>query len=200
MRFAAIVLLALTACQQEDTDPYVERVRLEEAQQFAGEPLPSPSVEGAVWAEVEEGTRLLYGIPGSTPMLALACEPLPGDGPNRLIFTRLVKADAKSKALMALVGNFHVARIPVDATFNGRAWVWQGSVDPANGNLEALTGPRDVELTIPGAGSLVLAASPLPGELVDACRTGPSDRDTELPPEGSDQDAIDPREAAPDAS
>ncbi len=71
---------------------------------------------------------------------------------------------------MALVGNFHVARIPVDATFNGRAWVWEGSVDPADGDLEALTGPREVELTIPGAGSLVLQPSNMPGDLVETCR------------------------------
>jgi len=168
----ALPLIALAGCQEEKAEPYVERVPLEDAQQFAGEPLPSPSVDGAIWATVDPGKRLLYGKPGETPMLALACtQPEDSDRPA-LTFTRFVKADAKAKALMALVGNFHVARIPVDATFNGRAWVWEGSVDPADSDLEVLTGSREVELTIPGAGSLVWLPSTLPGDLVASCRSG----------------------------
>lgn len=169
-RLAILPLIALAACQEDKPERYVERVPLEEAQQFAGEPLPSPSVDGAVWAVVDPGKRLLYGKPGETPMLALSCIEAENGGDARLGFTRFVKADAKAKALMALVGNFHIARIPVDATFNGRAWVWEGSVDPADADLEALTGPREVELTIPGAGSLVLQPSTMPGDLVESCR------------------------------
>ncbi|WP_379545947.1 hypothetical protein ACFCW2_09570 [Qipengyuania sp. DSG2-2] len=167
---AILALPLLAACQPEVPEEYVERVPLDQAQQFASEPAPSPDVTGAVWAEATPNQRLLYGIPGQTPMLALACERSGGSG--TLTFTRYVAADAKAKALMALVGNFHVARIPVDATWNGRAWLWQGSVDAANGDLEVMTGPREVELTIPGAGSLMLGSSPLPGDLVTTCRTG----------------------------
>ena len=36
--------------------------------------------------------------------------------------------------------------------------------------LDALTGGRSVEATVPGAGSVILNASPLPGELIDRCR------------------------------
>ncbi len=63
-RLAILPLIALAACQEDKPEQYVERVPLEEAQQFAGEPLPSPSVDGAVWAVVDPGKRLLYGKPG----------------------------------------------------------------------------------------------------------------------------------------
>lgn len=187
----------LAACQAEPQDPYVERVPLEEAQQFASEPVPSPDVTDAVWAVSKPNERLLYGIPGQTPMLALACERKHGSG--TLTFTRFIAADAKAKALMALVGNFHVARIPVDAVWNGRAWLWEGSVDASHGDMDVLTGPREVELTIPGAGSLLLGSSTLPGDMVSTCRTG-------LPRAGSTAEgksmelADKPKEAEPDST
>lgn len=171
IQFAMVVLGLLTACQAEPESQYVERVPLDEAQQFASEPTPSPDVTGAVWAVSKPGERLLYGIPGQTPMLAMACTRQSGANPasGTLTFTRFVAADAKAKALMALVGNSHVARIPVDAIWNGRAWLWEGSVDASNGDMAVLTGSREVELTIPGAGSLMLGSSTLPGDLVNSC-------------------------------
>ena len=192
-----LVALAMTGCGEEPADRYVERVPLDEAQQFAAEPLPSPSVEGAIWVEVEPDTRLLYGIPGQTPMLALECKRGTGLLPSELVFTRFVRADAEAQALMALVGNFHVARIPVDATWNGRAWVWQGSIDPQDTHLEALTGPREVELTIPGAGTLKLGAGSAPGDLVNACRSDPSSATEEPVPDPSESTVPEPEATAP---
>ena len=36
--------------------------------------------------------------------------------------------------------------------------------------MDVLTGTRQVEATVPGAGSVILNSSPLPGELVETCR------------------------------
>ncbi|GAA4042269.1 hypothetical protein [Parerythrobacter jejuensis] len=161
-------LAALAACQPPATDDYVERIALEEGTNFASEPLPSPDSEGAVWARSDTEDRLLYGIPGDMPFLAMQCT---SDGEEPMLaFTRFSPADRGATAIMALVGNFHVARLPVDATFNGRAWLWQGSVAAREPDMDVLTGPRSVEATIPGAGSLILNPSPLSRDLVNNCR------------------------------
>ena len=43
-----------------------------------------------------------------------------------------------------------------------------------------LTGNREVEATVPGAGSVILNPSALPGELVERCRA-PANRSAEEP-------------------
>lgn len=174
MRSAPALLLLLAACQPPAADDYLERGLAKDSLPQASDPLPSPDTTGAIWAPAQEEGRLLYGVPGQTPFLAMQCE---GTGEKaRLTFTRFVRADREAQAMMALVGNFHALRLPVDSTWNGRAWLWQGEVSASDPELEVLTGPREVEATVPGAGTVVLNPSPLTRELVDSCRgeTGPS--------------------------
>lgn len=164
---AALVLLALAACRPPAADDYVERVSLDGARTQVREPLASPDVEGAIWASV--GTsRLVYGKPGAAPLFALACE---GEDRLRTVhMTRFAATDRGAKALMALVGNGHIARLKVDAEWNGRAWLWEGRNIPNDPRLDVLTGARKVEVTVPGAGTLALNPSPRPGELIERCR------------------------------
>ncbi len=160
--------LSLAACKPPASDEYLKRVDLTQAGSFASEPLPSPETEGAIWAESDRTGRILYGIPGSTPLLALACE---SSGKEPLLqLTRFAPADPRAKALMALVGNGHVARIPVDAAWNGSAWLWQGSREARGDTWEVLTGPRSVEATLPGAGTVTLNPSQRPSQLIAQCR------------------------------
>lgn len=196
---AVLALCALAACAPPAADGYVERVDLAESRDFASAPLPSPDTTGAVWVatDLRPGidARLVYGVPGAAPLLALECL-ADGEGAGRLEFTRFAKADAKAQALMALVGNGHVARVPVDAQYNGRAWLWRGGDAADRTDFNVLTGPRDVTVTVPGAGLVTLTASPLPGELVSQCRAAPPDMDaadeqpddTEIEIEPEDQD------------
>lgn len=101
-------------------------------------------------------------------MLAMECN---GSGAKTMIaFTRFVRADRDAQAMMALVGNSHALRLEVDATRNGAAWLWHGDVEASHPDLEALTGTREVEATVPGAGTLAMRPSPLTRELIDACR------------------------------
>lgn len=166
MPLAAVLLVC--ACKPPATDEYVERVDLAETRSAVGEPLPSPDVEGAVWAE--SGTdRIVYGIPGQAPLLSLACE-VNVAGAAQLRITRFAKADARAKALFALIGNGHIARLPVDAKWNGQAWLWEGSISADDPHTEVLTGTRKVTATLPGAGMLDLNPSPMPSRLVEACR------------------------------
>ncbi|WP_155806024.1 hypothetical protein [Erythrobacter litoralis] len=163
-----MTLLISTACQPPAADDYLERGLVEETVPEASEPLPSPDASDALWAPSDQAERLLYGVPGETPFLAVACDRSGGE--PVLVFTRFTPADRNAQAMMSLVGNFHVARFPVDATDTGRAWLWQGSIAADSPDLNTLTGQRDVEATIPGAGSVMLKASPRIRELVNACR------------------------------
>ena len=158
--------LALTACKPPATDDYADRTGTADAGVFASPPIDSPDTANAVWAEGGRAERIVYGEPGEAPFLALSCET---DSPRHEIqITRFAEADPDAKALMAMIGNGHTARLPIDAVWNGRVWLWQGTYWP--GSVDVLTGPRRVEVTIPGAGSLILNPSPRPAQLIEACR------------------------------
>lgn len=163
---AALILLA--ACRPPASDGYVERIALDDARRGPQVLMTSPDTEGAIWAESGGPMRIVFGPPGQSPLLAIEC----ADGGARLEVTRYAPTDAGAKGMMALIGNGHVERLKVDALALGgnRGWLWQGRFAPADPRLDALTGGRRFELTIPGAGTLVLHPSPRPGELVERCR------------------------------
>lgn len=162
-------MLALAACKPPASDEYVERTRIAGGRDTPSEPLESPDTSGAVWAEAARENRLLYGKPGETPMMALEC--VEGEDGPLLAYTRFAPADPHAQAILALIGNSHVVRLFVDAQKQGEVWLWQGSVTADDPQLDVLTGARQVEATIPGAGSLILNPSQLPGELIETCQT-----------------------------
>lgn len=181
MRFAPalVTLLLLSACKPPAADEYVERTRIPTGREAPAEPMPSPDSKGAVWAPANE-ERLLYGKPGETPLMALECD---AEGPEpRIVYTRFAPADPQAKAILALIGNSHVVRLFVDAEERGERWLWSGSVPANDPQLDVLTGARRVEATVPGAGSVILNASHLPGELIERCRAIAASRPS--PPEG----------------
>lgn len=164
--------LALAACQPPAADRYEGRADPPDTQSYASEPQPSPDAEGAVWAPSSTPLRLLYGIPGQQPLAAIACE-IGEQGTAsepKLRITRFARADEGAQALLALVGNGHKERLPVEAVDNGRAFIWEGAIPLASEKLDALTGLRGVQLTVPGAGTLALNASEAPRDLIESCR------------------------------
>ena len=165
MRLALVfpLLLLASACQPPAADEYVERTRIASGREAPMEPIDSPDTGDAVWAQAESGDKLLFGNPGETPFFALEC------AEAQVRYTRYVAADPHAKAILALIGNGHVARLKIDATKVGEAWLWQGSVPADDPGLEGLGGARQVEATVPGAGSLMLKPSRLPGDLIDRC-------------------------------
>ncbi|MCH2487068.1 MAG: hypothetical protein MK010_04910 [Erythrobacter sp.] len=164
-------LLALAACKPPASDDYVARIPIEERDAPA-DPIQSPDTEDAAWVlgQPRDGAveRIIYGNPGERPLMALSCRD-DEDG-THVGFERLIRADPRAQAVLALIGNSHVTRLFVDSTKVGDAWIWRGAVPADEPGLDALTGGRSVEATVPGAGSVVLNASPLPGELIDRCR------------------------------
>lgn len=160
--------LLLAACKPPATDEYVERVELVDRGDFASEPLPSPDTEGAVWAGGVGDMRLIYGRPGETPTMALACDTTTDEPLIR--FTRYAPADPGAGALVAFLGNNRAARLPIDAIDNGRGWLWEGTHPARSNRMDVFTGDDEVTATVPGAGKLVLNPSEKPGALVKTCR------------------------------
>jgi len=182
-RIATLAALAtLAACNPPPSDEALMREMPEPELSFASEPLPPPETSGAVWATSERGERIVFGIPGEAVLLALECvrerqEESAGDSgtgttSDLLRITRFASADDGAGALMALIGNGHMERLPVDAALIAGRLAWQGTHDADAGLWEPLTGPRQVTATVPGAGKLTLGGSALPMALIRECRTG----------------------------
>lgn len=164
-----VPLIAVAACKPPATDDYVERIAINEQASGPSAPIDSPDTEGAVWGESDRAGRIIYGKPGDPPMLALACN-IPADGAPTVTLTRFVSADPQAKALVAIIGNGHMARLPIDATWNGRVWLWEGTYPATSSDLGVFTGSRAIEVTIPGAGSVVVNPAQRPARLLEMCR------------------------------
>lgn len=184
LRWAAALALAggLAACKPPPTDSAVARVSLDAPVKGPSEPIASPDVTGAVWAETANPQRLVYGKPGEPVLLALECL-APGTADAMLRITRHAPADEGAAALLALIGNGWIGRFPVDATIVAGQSLWQGDVPAAARQWQALKPEREATVTVPGAGLLKLNPSPLPLTLVEGCR-GP-DRPGEAPAQPS---------------
>ena len=156
-------LILVASCKPPASDDYLARAQIGEERKAPAEPVLSPDSEGATWAMGQSG-RLLYGQPGEAPYFSLGCEE------GTLVYTRYVAADAGAKAVLALIGNGHVERLWIDAVEEDEdVWLWRGQVPADDPRLEVLTGPRQVEATVPGAGSLKLGPSRAPAEFITAC-------------------------------
>lgn len=160
-------LILIAGCKPPASDEYLARSAVSDERVAPAEPIQSPDTQGAAWAPSPASGRLLYGQPGSPPLLSLACE----DG--QLVYTRYVAADAQAKAVLALIGNGHVERLWIDAEQDGGdgegPWLWRGRVPADDPRLDVLTGRNRVEATVPGAGSVMLNASNAPGEFITRC-------------------------------
>lgn len=165
---AGLLSLALASCKPPPTDDEVNRAQVEQAATGPSEPIDSPNTENAIWANgIREG-RIIYGEPGEAPLMSIEC--VRTESAPQLLITRHAAADEGAQAFMALIGNGHVARVPVDATLVDGQSVWQGTFDPRDPKIEVLTGRRSLTATVPGAGIVRLNSSARPMALVEACR------------------------------
>lgn len=116
-------------------------------------------VTGAAWVEQTDGT-LAFGKSGAEPLLSLACSA------RTARITHHAPAEPGAKALFALVGNGAIARIHADES-EGE---WLSVLIAQDAALRVFAGSGLVTATLPGAGRLNLAGSPLPGQLLARCR------------------------------
>jgi hypothetical protein len=164
-----LAALALPACKPPPADASSARAANLPAARGPSEPIASPVVEGAVWAQSAKPDRIIYGVPGKPVLLALEC--LDAATPAaQLRITRHAPADKGAEALLALIGNGWIGRFEVDATAVRGQRVWQGDVPATRREWSALKPEREATVTVPGAGLLRLNPSPLPMQLVESCR------------------------------
>lgn len=168
--FVSAPFLLLAACKPPATDGFAERQARDEPGIGPSAPLQSPDTEGAIWSQSATPMRIIYGKPGEAPLMAMACDG--STDSQSLRITRYAPADENAQAFLALIGNGHVARIPVDAIERDGRWIWEGFADPTDERMEAFSGARTVTATLPGAGMVRLNPSPLTAELVETCAAG----------------------------
>jgi len=166
---AGALIGALAGCKPPPTDAAMARVSLLAPAGGASAPLPSPDTRGAVWAATDNPQRLVYGVPGQPVMVSIECQrPAAPDASLRI--TRHAPADSGAAALLALIGNGYIGRFPVDAREVGGRVLWQGEAPALRPEWDAMKPEREATVTVPGAGLVRLNPSPLPMELVAACR------------------------------
>lgn len=160
--------MALAACSPSAADNIAPSEPA--AQQAAAEPpLPSPDVTGAVWQPATTPHRILYGKPGQPALIALACEQ---NGPQpHLRLTRFAPAPEGGKAVFAVDGNGYIARWKADAAKAENGYNWQSIVGLEEYKLNALLGPRSIEATVPGTGTVIINQNELPRQLIEQCRS-----------------------------
>src|SRR5690606_963397 len=143
---------------------------LEAARGQSREPLPSPETEEARWSVAADGQAIAFGNEGERPFLSLACRV--ADRPPTIQVIRHAEARPGEQALLPVIGNGTIARFKADAALEDDEWRWQAVVPADDALLEVFTGPREIEATLPGAGTLKIAGSRVPGEFIAWCRRG----------------------------
>ena len=163
-------LLSLVACDraEEPVDP--QRISLDAARGEAREPLPSPDTDDARWTIAPDGQAVAFGNAGERPFLSLACRVK--DDPPTIRVIRHAEARPGEKALFPVIGNGTISRFKADAALEDDEWRWQAVVPADDALLEVFTGAREIEATLPGAGSLIISGSRVPGEFIAWCRRG----------------------------
>ena len=163
-------LLSLVACDraEEPVDP--QRISLDAARGEAREPVASPDTDDARWTVAPDGQAVAFGNAGERPFLSLACRVK--DDPPTIRVIRHAEARPGEKALFPVIGNGTISRFKADAALEDDEWRWQAVVPADDALLEVFTGAREIEATLPGAGSLIISGSRVPGEFIAWCRRG----------------------------
>lgn len=172
MRAAALlpICLILAACDRAETPVDAQRVSLDEARGGVHEPLASPDTKNARWTVAPNGQAVAFGNAGKRPFLSLACRVK--DDPPTMRVIRHAEARPGEKALFPVLGNGTISRFKADAALEDDEWRWQAVVPANDPLLEVFTGAREIEATLPGAGSVIIAGSRVPGEFISWCRRG----------------------------
>ena len=118
--------------------------------------------------------------------------------PAQLRIVRHVAARPGEKALLPVIGNGTISRFKVDATLADGEWRWQGALPASDPSLDVFTGPRELEATLPGGGSLLIPGSRIPGEFVNWCRAGGRVQRVEAAEKAEDHKAATSTERASD--
>ena len=168
---ASLLALLVAACGDgTDAPVQAQRISLEEARAKVAEPLLSPDTKGAGWMVTANAQAIEFGRLGAPPYLTLACDV--SEAPATLTIIRHVAARPGQKALFPVIGNGMISRFKVDAALRTGEWHWEGTLPASDPQLDVFTGPRELQATLPGGGSLMIDGSRIPGEFINWCRAG----------------------------
>ena len=167
---ALCALLAACGGDGDDAPVQAQRISLDEARGKPAEPLRSPNTEGARWTVTNDDQAISFGQPDAEPWLTLACDLR--RAPATLTVVRHLQAQPGQKALLPVIGNGTISRFKVDAALHDGEWRWEGVLPASDPQLDVFTGPREIEATLPGGGTLKIEGSRIPGEFVNWCRAG----------------------------
>jgi len=174
MRRALVLILllpTLAACERvPDAPSQGQRISLEAARRVPAKPLLSPDTRAASWSVSADGQAIAFATQGQPPFLTLACRLR--EQPAQVEIIRHVPGRPGEQALFPVLGNGMISRFKLDTALAQGEWRWQGSLPASDPQLDVFTGPRDLEATLPGGGSLLIAGSRIPGEFVRWCRQG----------------------------
>lgn len=162
------LIAACSSGPEEEDQTQTERIALDELQRTAGDPIASPDTKEAKWVVSEDGQAIRFGMTAAPPMFSLECKIR--QDPTEIIFIRHLPARPGQKALLPIIGNGVIVRLKVDATLDKGAWVWEGTLPAADPQLNVFAGRGEMEATLPGGGTLVIAGSHVPGEFLNWCR------------------------------
>ena len=163
--------ILLSACGNgADAPVQAQRIALDDARAKVAEPLVSPDTKGAKWAVAPNGQSIDFGRPDSAPWLTLACDLRAA--PATITVIRHLEARPGQKALFPVLGNGTISRFKVDAALHDGEWRWEGGFPASDPQFDVFTGPRELEATLPGAGSVMISGSRVPGEFIAWCRRG----------------------------
>ena len=165
-----VISLSVAACDRAEAPVDPQRVSLDEARGGVREPLASPDTENARWTVAPNGQAVAFGNPGERPFVSLACRVK--DDPPTIRVIRHGEARPGEKALFPVLGNGTISRFKADAALEDDEWRWQAVVPADDPLLEVFTGAREIEATLPGAGSVIIPGSRVPGEFIAWCRRG----------------------------
>lgn len=173
MRFRSLVsvaLLPLAACNVAASDNAVQKFAFDDISSRA-DPIigTSPDVTHAVWSAGTDSKSVGFGLPDEAPMLTLACE-MPDKAVPTIHIIRNTPAEPGAKALFALLGNAMNARLAAETHAHDGTWRWESEVSALDPQLDVFMDGGAVEATVPGGGTLKLAASSEPGRVISACR------------------------------
>jgi hypothetical protein len=164
----ALTIASLAACHGEQAPVQGQRIALDQVPSQGEQPLPSPNTEGARWTPSADGQAIDFGRPGDRPFLSLQCD-IKAE-PPRLTIVRHAPSRPGEKALFPVMSNTTIARFKVDAALRDNEWRWEGTLAADDPQLEVFEEARPLEATLPGGGTLKIAASGVPGEFLGWCR------------------------------
>jgi hypothetical protein len=172
-----------------------QRFSLDAARHVPEAPIASPDTAGAAWTVAGSGQAIEFGRPGQPTLLTLACDLR--KTPVQFRIVRHVGARPGEKALFPVIGNGTISRFKLDATLAGEEWRWEGALLASDPSLDVFTGPRELEATLPGGGTLLIEASRIPGEFVTWCRAGGHVQRAEATEKAEDAETAEPSSAQP---